>query len=144
MARHALRTHEFKVLLRLLQRDPAVRVGSHRDFRRFLHGVHYLLRTEIPWRDLPRRFGHWNSLFRRYRRWCLAGVWEWLAAACAEERAQPCRVHLDTTHVRSHPVSAGTRRQAAGQQAEGLLEGVCPDYQGLPHLQPGCLQLCTQ
>ena len=84
MARHALRTHEFKVLLRLLQQDPAVRVGSHRDLRRFLHGVHYLLRTGIPWRDLPPRFGHWNSLFRRYRRWCLAGVWERLAAACAE------------------------------------------------------------
>ena len=88
--------------------------------------------------------------------------------ACAEERAQPCRVHLDTTHVRSHPVSAGARRaqggpdaQAQGRsrggfgtklhvlvdaqggllaccltpgqahdrpQAEGLLEGVRPDY----------------
>ena len=64
MARHALRSHEFKVLLRLLQRDPAVRVGSHRDLRRFPHGVHYLLRTGIPWQDLPRRFGHGNSLSR--------------------------------------------------------------------------------
>ena len=125
MARHALRTHEFKVLLRLLQQDPAVRVGSHRDLRRFLHGVHYLLRTGIPWRDLPRRFGHWNSLFRRYRRWCLAGVWERLAAACAEERKQACRVHLDTTHVRSHPVSAGARRDQGGQaaQAQGRSRG---------------------
>ncbi|MXZ25083.1 MAG: transposase [Caldilineaceae bacterium SB0665_bin_21] len=122
MARHALCTHEFKVLLRLLQQDPAVRVGSHRDLRRFLHGVHYLLHTGIPWRDLPRRFGHWNSLFRRYRRGCLAGVWERLAAACAEARKQECRVHLDTTHVRSHPASAGARRDQGGQeaQAQGL------------------------
>ena len=109
MARHALRTHEFKVLLRLLQQDPAVHVGSHRDLRRFLHGVHYLLRTGIPWRDLPRCFGHWNSLFRRYRRGCQAGVWERLVTACAAERGQPCRVHLDTTHVRADPVSVGAR-----------------------------------
>ncbi len=45
MARHALRTLDFKVFLRLLQQDPAVRVGSSTDLRRFLHGVHYLLRT---------------------------------------------------------------------------------------------------
>ena len=68
MARHALCTHEFKVLLHLLYQDPAVRVGSHRELRRFLHGIHHLLRTEIPWRDLPRHFGHGNSLFRRCRR----------------------------------------------------------------------------
>ncbi len=125
MARHALRPHEFKVLLRLRQQDPAVRVGSHRDLRRFRHGVHSLLRTGIPWRDLPRRFGHGNSLFRRDRRGCLAGVWERLAAACAEERAQPCRVHLDTTPVRSHPVSAGAGRDQGSQdaQAQGRSRG---------------------
>ncbi|MYC62970.1 MAG: transposase [Caldilineaceae bacterium SB0661_bin_34] len=118
MARHALRTHEFKVLLRLLSQDPAVRVGSHRDLRRFLHGVHYLLREGIPWRDLLRCFGHGHGLFRRDRRWCQAGVWEWLVAACAAERGQPCRVHLATTHVRAHPVSAGARRDQGGQDAQ--------------------------
>ncbi|MCE2467670.1 MAG: transposase [Caldilineaceae bacterium] len=104
MARPALRTHEFEVLLRLLQQDQAVRVGSHRDLHRFLHGVPYLLRTGIPWRDLPRRFEHGNSLFRR---WCQIGVWKRLVAACAAERGQPWRVHLDTTHVRAYPVAAG-------------------------------------
>ncbi len=125
MARHALRTVEFKVRLRLLQQDPVVRMGSPTALRRFLHGVHYLLRTGIPWRDLPRRFGHWNSIFRRYRRWCLAGVWERLVAACAEERMHPCRVHLNTTHVRSHPVFAGARRDQDGQaaQAQGRSRG---------------------
>ena len=73
MARHALRVHEFKVLLRLLPQDPAVRVGSHWDLRRFLHGVHYLLRTGLPWRDLLRCFGHGHDLFRRDRHWCQVG-----------------------------------------------------------------------
>ena len=131
MVRHALRSHEFKILLRLLQRDLAVRVGSHRDLRRFLHGVHYLLRTGIPWRDLPGRFGQWNSLFCYYRRWCLAGVWERLAAACAEERVQPCLVYLDTTHVRSHPVSAGARRvQGRSRGGFGSKLHILVDAQG--------------
>ena len=45
MARHALCTHEFAVLL---HQDSAVHVGSHRELRRFGHGVHYLLRTGLP------------------------------------------------------------------------------------------------
>lgn len=51
MARHALHKHEFKILLRLLQQDPAVCVGSDRDLRRLLHGVHNFLYTRIPPRD---------------------------------------------------------------------------------------------
>ena len=41
MARHALHNPECKSLLRLPKEDPAVRVGSHRDLRRFRPGVHY-------------------------------------------------------------------------------------------------------
>ena len=29
-----------------------------------------------PWRDLPKEFGNWNSVFRRFRRWAEAGVFE--------------------------------------------------------------------
>lgn len=97
-----------KVLLRWLRQASAVRVGAPTARRRFRHGVHYLLRTGLPWRDLPRRFGHWN------RRWCLAGVWERLVAAGAEARRHACRVHRDTPHVRAHPVSAGARLAQGG------------------------------
>ena len=89
-----------------------------------------------------------TGLFRRDRRWCQAGVWEWLVAACAAERGQPCRVHLATTHVHAHPVSAGARRDQGGQDAQaqgrsrggfgtklhvlvdaqGGLLACCPDY----------------
>ena len=29
-----------------------------------------------PWRDLDEKFGHWNSVFRRFRRWALKGIFE--------------------------------------------------------------------
>ena len=82
MSRHTLRPVEFQALYRYLCRDPRVRTGPPDDLRRFLHGVVYLVRTGIPWRrDLPPRFGHWNSVFRRYRRWYQTGVWERLLVA---------------------------------------------------------------
>jgi transposase len=30
----------------------------------------------FPWRDLPTAFGHWNSVFRRFRRWAVVGVFK--------------------------------------------------------------------
>ncbi len=32
-------------------------------------GIWYLVRTGIPWRDLPRCYGKWNSVYKRFRRW---------------------------------------------------------------------------
>lgn len=46
------------------------------DNRLFLEAVLWMVRTGAPWRDLPELFGSWNSVFRRFRRWAQAGVFE--------------------------------------------------------------------
>ena len=66
------------------------RDGHPGDVRRFLHGVVYLVRTGIPWRDLPPRFGHWNSVFRRFRRWCRAARRNRPRAAAGAATAPSC------------------------------------------------------
>ena len=38
----------------------------------------------IPWRDLLERFGKWNLIARRFRRWAQSGVWEKLFLAVQE------------------------------------------------------------
>ncbi|BDH13820.1 transposase [Streptomyces hygroscopicus] len=32
-------------------------------------------RTGAPWRDLPERFGNWNTIYKNFGRWSKAGVW---------------------------------------------------------------------
>ena len=34
------------------------------------------VRTGLPWRDLPDKFGRWSSVFHRFRRWVRASVFE--------------------------------------------------------------------
>ena len=53
--------------------DPG-RTGT--DNRLFLEAVLWIVRTGSPWRDLPETFGNWNSVFQRFRRWALKGVFE--------------------------------------------------------------------
>ena len=49
---------------------------SGKDNRLFLEAVLWIARTGSPWRDLPAHFGKWNTVFKRYRDWVKAGVFE--------------------------------------------------------------------
>lgn len=79
------------------------------DNRLFVNAVLFVAKTGIPWRDLPERFGRWNSVWRRFDRWCAAGVWPGLAAALGEPDLE--ELHLDSTSVKAQHAAAGARRR---------------------------------
>lgn len=86
--------------------DPG-RTGA--DNRLFVDAVIYVLKTGIPWEDLPTRYGKPNSVWKRFDRWCAAGVWERIAQALGEPDLE--EVQLDSTSVKAHSVSSTGRRQ---------------------------------
>ncbi|GAB3320102.1 hypothetical protein GCM10027299_13410 [Larkinella ripae] len=46
------------------------------DNRLFINAILWIAHRHMPWRDLPERFGSWNSIYRRFKRWMKAGVWK--------------------------------------------------------------------
>lgn len=52
---------------------------------KMLNAILYWLNTGIPWRDLPERFGPWQSVYRRFRVWTKAGVWERILLALIKQ-----------------------------------------------------------
>jgi transposase len=48
-----------------------------------LTAIFYVLRTGIPWRDLPRQFGPWSSVYSRFRRWSAEGLFAQMLALIA-------------------------------------------------------------
>ena len=62
--------------------DPG-RSGS--DNRRFVEAVLWIVRTGSPWRDLPIMFGHWNTVFKRFRDWAKADVFKRLFDAVSDD-----------------------------------------------------------
>lgn len=80
------------------------------DHRRVLDGVFWIARTGAPWRDLPPEFGAWNSVFRQFRRWTEAAVWDVILAALTESEASDVATQMiDSTIVRAHQHAAGGR-----------------------------------
>src|SRR5215208_6872590 len=59
--------------------------ATAQDNRLFLEAVLWRVRTGVPWRDLPSDFGHWNSVFQRFRRWVKGGVFERVFQCLSDE-----------------------------------------------------------
>jgi transposase len=79
-----------------------------RDNRLFLEAVLWRVRTGLPWRDLPGEFGNWNSIFQRFRRWALAGVFERIFA-CLSGEADFEYALIDGTIVTAHQKASGAK-----------------------------------
>ncbi len=86
-----------------------------KDNRMFLEAVFWRVRTGSPWRDLPPAFGHWNSQFRRFRRWARAGVFESLFKAMSDDRRP--RIRAYRWNHRSGPPKGNRRKR--GTQTSG-------------------------
>ena len=78
--------------------------------RLVLDGIFWIARTGSPWRDLPEEFGKWSSVYRQFRRWTLAGLWEEILEALNESRLAPDALQMiDSTVVRAHHQAAGAK-----------------------------------
>ncbi len=60
-------------------------------------------------RDLPEKYGHWNSVYRRHSRWRDLGVWESVLAALTDALEDDTSYSMDSTVVRGHVQAAGAK-----------------------------------
>jgi transposase len=99
-------------LLELLLPKSEGRVGRNFSNNRLVvEGVLYRLRTSSPWRDLPREFGPWQTVWKRHRRYAADGTWDRVLSALlalADTTGDLDWVaSVDSTIVRVHQHGAG-------------------------------------
>jgi len=81
---------------------------SGEDNRRFVEGVLWIVRTGAPWRDLPEYFGKWFSVWKRFRRWALKGVFEKIFKTLSGEPDLEYAL-IDGTIVKVHRHATGAK-----------------------------------
>jgi len=88
---------------------PTRQGGERRDDRTVLSGIFFVLRTGVPWADLPARYGPYTTIYNRFNRWSKEGVWrsifERLQARC------PASVEMiDSTSIKAHRAASGAEK----------------------------------
>lgn len=71
------------------------------DNHRFLNGVMWVLRSSAFWRDMPTRYGNYETTYKRFSRWAKKGVWEQIFDRLLEDPKNDY-VMIDSTLVKAH------------------------------------------
>jgi transposase len=107
MRRHAITDDHWERIKDLLPGQPGQWGVTAKDNRLFVDAVLWIARTGAPWRDLPERFGNWNSIWRRFDRWSKKGVWQRIMETLQDPDLE--WLLLDATVIRAHQDAAGKK-----------------------------------
>jgi transposase len=82
--------------------------------RQLIDGIRWRTRTGAPWRDVPARYGPWQTVYGLFRRWQRDGTWQRILTALqAQADAEGLitwQVSVDTTITRAHQHAAGAAK----------------------------------
>lgn len=106
-----LTDNEWTKIRDFLLQDPNAYVGKDEDAcRKFVEAVKWVSRSGAQWRLLPEKYGKWNTIYKRFVRWCKNGVWqrmfEYFAGDADMENGM-----IDSTIVRAHPCASGAEKK---------------------------------
>jgi len=97
-----------------------------KDNRIIFNAIVWLTRSGAPWRDLPERYGPWETVYSRFRIWLDDGIIDNIFRVLTFD-FDPQDLALDGTIVRAHQHSAGAKKGAKTAMQTKILEGVVED-----------------
>jgi transposase len=132
--RYALSDTEWRLIAPVLPYKP--RGVPRVDDRRVLNGIFWVLRSGVPWRDLPERYGPYTTCYNSFVRWRCAGVWDRILAAISHRDNAEVQM-IDCTIVRAHQHATCIQNDAGevfGRSRRGLTTKIhaAVDVNGLP------------
>ena len=103
-----LREDQWMLIQDALPGKPGDPGRSGEDNRRFVEAVVWMGQNGAKWRALPREYGHWFSVHKRFKRWSDKGVWQMIfntLTVCADTEW----LMIDSTIIRAHQCAAGAK-----------------------------------
>ncbi len=79
------------------------------DDRRVVSGIVYVIRNGLQWKGAPSGYGPHKTLYNRFIRWAVKGVWTKLFQALAQAGGPPAHVLMDSSAVKAHRSAAGAK-----------------------------------
>lgn len=107
------RDDQWRKIYQFLRIEGAVRriyPGPEKSCKKFINAVFWMTRSGAPWRFLPKEYGDWNAVYKRFSKWSDSGVFHRMFAHFKED-ADMSSALLDSTIVRAHACAAGASKK---------------------------------
>ena len=88
--------------------------------RKVLNAIMWILASGARWRDLPARYGNWNSIYHKFRHWCSQGLFERLLQLINADADNSTLLEIDSTFCKVHQSACSALKdQAIGASRGG-------------------------
>ena len=93
------------------------RGNQWKDHRLMVDAILWISKTGAPWRDLPERFGPWETVYDRFRRWTRDGLWDRILKVLQADANREGEIDwelfcIDGSNVRAHKSAAGAQKKS--------------------------------
>jgi transposase len=129
MRRHEVSDTQWELIEPLLPVRTATTGRPPQDPRLMLNGMLWILRTGAPWRDLPHRYGPWQTVYHYFNQWRKDGIFDQILESLQVRLDAEGRIDWDLWCV------DGSSTRAA-RAAAGASKKVSPDTQKNPKTTP--------
>jgi transposase len=114
--RYELEDHEWELIAPLLPVQG--RGGRWADHRTVLNGMFWILRSGSSWRDMPERYGKWQTVYDRFTRWTRDGTIDRICKALRVRLDKQGKIDwdlwcVDGTSIRANKAAAGGGKKGA-------------------------------
>lgn len=118
MKRHEVSDDEWAILKPLIPESDAKTGRPAKCPRQMLNGVLWVLNTGAAWRDLPERFGPWQTVYGYFKTWRASGLFDAILDALHLRLDQQGKIDwelwcIDGTSVRATRAAAGAGKKVA-------------------------------
>jgi transposase len=81
----------------------------------------WVLNAGAQWRDMPERYGKWQTVYGRYRRWTREGLFDRILERLHLELDADGRIDwdvfdVDGSNIRAHQSAAGASKKGANEK----------------------------
>ena len=84
----------------------------------FINALLYIVENGCKWRRLPKEYGHWHVVYKRFNRWVKAGIINKLFQELHVQNIlhlNPQALFLDSSTVKVHPDACGAFKKTANK-----------------------------
>lgn len=122
MDKYYITEEAFEKIFLYLRNQKNIYCKNRERTRTFLEGVSFIMRTGAQWRALPKYYGHFQTVHKRFLSWSKKDIWNSILFYFSQD----CDVEsimLDGSIVRAHACASGYKKDSQETQALGRSKG---------------------
>ena len=97
---------------------------SRVDDLKVLSGIIYVIKYGLQWKDAPREYGPYKTLYNRFVRWSRMGVFNKIFAELAKTTSTDGGLMIDATDLKAHRTAASLLKKGLFPAASGVQKEV--------------------